>query len=250
MSKKADKPAPAKRPARRARGATGDTWQVEKSLRMRTAILEATLQCCVDVGYARTTTEKIAKQAGASLGAMMHHFKSRAEVIKTAAVYVAEKRAAEFDQMAAEFHAQPVSVDGMHHLVTRLVRYYALPSFVAMHELLVAARTDEELQHILLPLERGLDDRIADTMRTQFPFLTSIEGTRELLQDVMHFALKGLAVSPEPYLDKRRLKNMSDFLAEMAVRELSVALEQTEKTPRPRRRNARSARAEAVDSPG
>jgi len=256
MSKIKDKTAPARRPARRRPGTTGDTWQAEKSLRMQTTILEATLQCFVEMGYAGTTTEKIAKKAGASLGAMMHHFKSRAEVIKAAAVYVAEKRANEFDEMAQEFRSEPVSVDGMHHLVERLLRYYSLPSFVALHELLVAARTDKELQRILLPLERQLDERIATTMRTQFPFLASIEGTRELLQDVMHFALKGLAVSPEPYIDPRRLKNMSDFLAHMAIRELTAALEKqekaektekSEKTPKGRRRSGM--RAETADSP-
>jgi len=245
MSKSIDKPAAAKRPRRRP-GATGDTWQAEKSLRMRTAILEATLQCCVDVGYARTTTDKIAKEAGASLGAMMHHFKSRAEVIKAAATYVAEKRANEFDQIATEFHSEPVNVDGMHHLMERLLRYYSLPSFVALHELLVAARTDKDLQRILLPLERQLDDRIASTMRKQFPFLESIEGTRELLQDVMHFALKGLAVSPEPYLNTKRLKNMSDFLAQMAVRELTLALQEAEEAPPKARRTSGRRRAAAV----
>lgn len=238
MSSTKVKPAP----ARRRNSSNGDTWQAEKSLRMQTAILEATLQCFVDLGYAGTTTQKIAKQAGASLGAMMHHFKSRAEVIKAAAHYVAEKRANEFDQMAAEFDTFPVSLDSMVQLVDRLLRYYSMPSFVALHELLTAARTDRELQRILLPLERQLDQRIAETMRRHFPYLKAVESTRELLQDVMHFALKGLAVSPEPYIDRKRLKNMSAFLAQMAVRELTLALDETGKKGTERRRPATARR--------
>lgn len=245
MTRSKDKPAATGRRRRRSSG-NGDNWQAEKSLRMQTAILEATLQCFVELGYAGTTTQKIAKKAGASLGAMMHHFKSRAEVIKAAATYVAEKRASEFDRMATEFDSFPVSLDSMVQLVDRLLRYYSMPSFVALHELLVAARTDRELQRILLPLERQLDERIADTMRRHFPYLKAVEATRELLQDVMHFALKGLAVSPEPYIDPKRLKNLSAFLAQMAVRELTLALAETGKKPS-RRRPAQRELADSAD---
>ena len=38
------------------------------------------MQCLIDIGYAQTTTEKIAQKAGVSRGAMTHHFKSRAAV--------------------------------------------------------------------------------------------------------------------------------------------------------------------------
>jgi len=221
------KQAAAPKRVRRPRSASGETWQAEKSKRTRQAILDATIQCCADIGYAKTTTARIAKKAGTSQGAMMHHFKSFSAVIKAAARYVAEKRALEFEEIVAEFNAQSVNVARMHRLVERLVCYYSLPSFVALHELLVAARSDKALRQIFLPLERKLDRRMAEAMRTQFPYLKSIEKTREVLQDVMLFSVQGLTVSPLPYLGKQRLKNMAKFLAGMAVRELALALQQT-----------------------
>ena len=39
---------------------SGGTWQAEKSLLTQTQILEATMQCLIEIGYAQTTTEKIA----------------------------------------------------------------------------------------------------------------------------------------------------------------------------------------------
>ena len=61
-----------KRPQRNEKG-----WQVEKSAMTRWSILEATIQCLLELGYANTTTALIANYAGVSRGAMMHHFPSR-----------------------------------------------------------------------------------------------------------------------------------------------------------------------------
>ena len=58
-----------KRPQRNEKG-----WQAEKSAMTRSAILEATIQCLLELGYANTTTALIANYAGVSRGAMMHHF--------------------------------------------------------------------------------------------------------------------------------------------------------------------------------
>ena len=51
------------RPARR-RDTTDGTWQAEKSLLTQTQVVEATMQCLIKLGYAQTTTDKIAQQAG------------------------------------------------------------------------------------------------------------------------------------------------------------------------------------------
>ena len=61
---------------------TDKTWQQTKSENTRTAILDATLDCFYELGYGNTTTEKVAKQAGVSRGAMLHHFPSRKTLIR------------------------------------------------------------------------------------------------------------------------------------------------------------------------
>ena len=64
----------------------GLSWQAEKSLNTRSQILEAGIECLVEYGYAETKTERIAKGAGVSRGAMTHHFPSRAELFQ--AIYL------------------------------------------------------------------------------------------------------------------------------------------------------------------
>jgi len=59
---------PATAPARPRRG------QEERRASTRARLLDATVECLVDHGYAATTTTVIAERAGVSRGAQLHHY--------------------------------------------------------------------------------------------------------------------------------------------------------------------------------
>src|SRR5690606_36240999 len=82
------------RPRRRNKG--DKLWQEEKSEQTRKTILEAAIECFIELGYAQTTTQSIAKRANVSRGAMTHHFPARADVIEAATKYLMVKRVEEF----------------------------------------------------------------------------------------------------------------------------------------------------------
>src|SRR5947209_7563416 len=118
-------------PSRVGAKSKDDSWQVEKSLMMRASILEATLQCLVDLGYAQTTTEKIAKQAGVSRGAMTHHFKSREAVFVAAAEYIVDKRAHEYEKVISRVKVPLGSfptLKNMRDAMSDLHQYYMTPT--------------------------------------------------------------------------------------------------------------------------
>ncbi|WP_007512685.1 TetR/AcrR family transcriptional regulator [Pseudofrankia saprophytica] len=48
----------------------------------RQRILEATLRCVADVGYARATIREIARAAGMTSGSLYHYFPNKAELVK------------------------------------------------------------------------------------------------------------------------------------------------------------------------
>src|SRR3954466_2105232 len=52
--------------------------QAERSAATREALLDATLACLVEDGYANTTTARVAERAGVSRGAHPPHFPTRA----------------------------------------------------------------------------------------------------------------------------------------------------------------------------
>lgn len=217
----------ARRSAARADGGgNGLSWQAEKSLNTRSQILEAGIQCLVDYGYAETKTERIAKRAGVSRGAMTHHFPSRAELFQAIAQHIIEKRAHEFEELIKGVNVpegQPPRLEDMRQTMTILQRFYAAPSFVALDELLRGARTDDSLIKMLVPLEKQLDQRIAVSLLRRFPFWSAINETREVLTDLVTFTLQGVAVNPAPYVGDERMEHLIDLLAHIAMHEFERA---------------------------
>ena len=60
------------------------TWQQTKSEQTRENILASAIDCFYELGYSSTTTDNIAKKAGVSRGAMLHHFPTRFDLINAA----------------------------------------------------------------------------------------------------------------------------------------------------------------------
>lgn len=214
------------RPAGRPTASTGGTWQAEKSLLTQTQILQATMQCLIELGYAQTTTDKIAQHAGVSRGAMTHHFKSRAAVFVAAAQYITELRAAEYDEAIAKVKVARdnlPTVDDMRNVVGFLHKYYAKPSFIALHELQRGARTDAALRAAMLPLEQVMDDRINASLLHRFPVWGDIRGVSEVLRDLILSSLQGIAIDPVGYVRGARLQRLTELLATVAQQEFEKA---------------------------
>jgi len=217
------KPRPA--PARRAKSENG-SWQAEKSHLMRMHILDATMRCLVEIGYTQTTTEKIAKQAGVSRGAMTHHFKSRDDVFAAAAAYITDIRVTEYDAAIGAVSDSDGSFpteQNMLRTIQVLQDYFMKPSFLAFQELMRGARTDAQLHSVMLPLEQSLDERINTSMVTRFPVWSKKElrQTGEVLRDLMMHTLQGVALNPAPYLQGDRLDRLHHALAKTAMNEFN-----------------------------
>src|SRR3989442_6463844 len=58
--------------------------QAERSEHTRELLLDATIGCLVELGYARTTVHEICLRAGLSRGAQQHHFTTKAELMAAA----------------------------------------------------------------------------------------------------------------------------------------------------------------------
>ena len=122
--------------------------QADRRAETRAALLEATVECLVTHGYARTTTGRIAELAGVSRGAQIPYFRTRAELVGAAVAHLAEQRA---DAVHAHFAAGPVSVA---RALDVLWEEHQGRLFDAAAELWIAARTDPELRKSLRRAER------------------------------------------------------------------------------------------------
>src|SRR4051795_4690266 len=68
--------------------------QEERTRVMRARLLEATVDCLVEVGFAGTSTTLVSERAGVSRGAQLHHFPTKNALVVAAVEHLTEKRAA------------------------------------------------------------------------------------------------------------------------------------------------------------
>jgi AcrR family transcriptional regulator len=124
--------------------------QAERTAAMRTRLLEAAVDSLVELGYAGTTTQGIARRAGVSRGAQLHHFPTKESLVVAAVEYLVDKRMAEI--LAAE-----VDTD---RGIDVLADAFSGPLFYAALELWEAARTDSALFEAMVPLERKVTEAL------------------------------------------------------------------------------------------
>jgi AcrR family transcriptional regulator len=127
------------------------TPQQERSRLTRQRLLESTVDCLVEHGWAGTTTTLIAQKAGVSRGAQLHHYPTKATLVLAAVEHLAGRRAQE---IRAETAALPVP--RLDQALDLLAGAFTGPLYLAALEVWVAARTDPALRAALVPLEARL----------------------------------------------------------------------------------------------
>ncbi|MDA0978643.1 MAG: TetR/AcrR family transcriptional regulator [Proteobacteria bacterium] len=168
------------------------TWQQTKSENTRGVILEATLDCFYELGYPNTTTEKVAKRARVSRGAMLHHFPSRMDLIRAAVSYIHQKRLAIFTEQYAQVN-EGAQYTLMEEGIDAYWEQLNLPVFVVFHELQIASRTDPDLAEILRPAKREFDASWAKISQELFPDLALSEEFDEANLLTLYL-LEGMAI--------------------------------------------------------
>ena len=140
--------------------------QEERSSTTRARLLDATIDCLLELGYAGTTTTEIARRAGVSRGGQLHHFPTKQELVITAVEYLAERRHDEFKQAFARL---PAGADRAAAAIDLLWPILSGPTFYVWLELAVAARTDPELRTSVTATTERVMDRVLQTFHEIFP---------------------------------------------------------------------------------
>jgi AcrR family transcriptional regulator len=126
--------------------------QEERRAETRAKLLDATIRSLLDVGYAGTTTRRVAELAGVSQGAQTHHFPYRVDLVAAAVEQLAKRRGAELQRLAAELpEAREARVRGILDL---LWEDFSSDLFAAFVKVWVAAADDADLYARLIPIER------------------------------------------------------------------------------------------------
>lgn len=154
---------------------------------MRDVLLEATISCLHEHGYSGTTTPMVAEAAGVSRGAMLHHFRTKADLMAFVMEEVFEQEVALYKKLLA----------GIDDPRERLIAYPAAvwtvlsrPEAVAVLEILQGARSDTEAWKKLDLVRLKIEESAKAHLREEFP-----RGVSNALLQLIVGAARGLSVT-------------------------------------------------------
>lgn len=166
--------------------------QAERTAGTREALFAATIDSLVEVGYARTTTREVALRAGVSRGAQTHHFPTKTDLVLGAIEHLFVEQARHF---RTAFTALPAESRTLDQAVALLWEIVSGPSYAAVLELTVAARTDPELRVVVHGMTTVLEQTVFELLRELFPALADDERLAHTVIDVGFTLVQGAAVS-------------------------------------------------------
>jgi AcrR family transcriptional regulator len=165
--------------------------QVERRAQTRHALLAATIETLVAAGFAGVTTRAVAARAGVSIGALQHHFESKAELVAGAIEHLHAELTREVLAQTPLTGRSPEELAG--ELLDRLWALHTGPLMAALAELAVAARTDPELRERLVAVQRQALAASTAAAEHFFPGAAGVAPLASLFHTALA-AMRGLAL--------------------------------------------------------
>lgn len=135
--------------------------QAERRASSRARLVDATLTCLADLGYAGASLPEIVRRAGLSNGGLWRHFHSKAELMAAASLEAEER-------LLAATPARPAPQDAteaIDRVVGQILDWSQQPEMVAIVELLLASRADPQLHEALSANDERAASLFADEIR-------------------------------------------------------------------------------------
>jgi AcrR family transcriptional regulator len=187
--------------------AGGRPTQAERSAATRARLLDATIDCLVELGWSGTSTTEVVRRAGVSRGAQVHHFPSKEELVVAAVEHLCSRRMEEYrtvlESLPPKQRTSSASID-------LLWSIWAGPALEAWLELTIAARTQPGLRERFVAFEQRFFDAALALFRETQPELASDPAFARLVMRFTFSVLDGLAMGRLAGVDKSELDEVVD----------------------------------------
>jgi AcrR family transcriptional regulator len=144
--------------------------QAERTAETRSKLIEATIECLIELGYSGTTTLAVCREAGVSHGSLLHHFGKR-EVLLGAALEAVYGRLRE--RVVSQLAALPEGDARAAALVDLMWTAFGAREFKAVIELWLAAANPPDVSWAVWPEARAFDAGNAPLAEQLFPELVT-----------------------------------------------------------------------------
>ena len=157
----------------------------------RQRLLDAAVASLIELGVARTTTLEVQRRAGASRGALLHHFPSHAVLLSATIAELVHRN----DEAVRQAQSQMAAFSNpIERAIRTLTTMSVQPAFMAEIELWAAARTDPDLQTAIRNAERearGERERVITELFSSVKDSPNFEAVMAMSIDF----LRGMALS-------------------------------------------------------
>ncbi|MBR9884401.1 MAG: TetR/AcrR family transcriptional regulator [Oceanospirillales bacterium] len=188
--------------------------QSERSAETQGLIMQATLDCILQKGIRETSTVDVAKQAGVSRGALLHHYPTKESLMHAALEKLLSDEIAEVQQIASDVSEGKIDLEAF---LQAMWSHFAGDLFMITLEYLTTARTDDSIREVLTPLAAHYNE----SMEQIWDQLTEQNGSaseRRVALNATLCVLRGMAAQsiwrddPELYQDMLRFwrKSLSE----------------------------------------
>lgn len=135
---------------------------------MQARLLDATVACLIDVGWARTTLPEVVARAGVARGAQVHHFPTKAALMHAVGDHLLDRNRHEF---TTAFEALPVEERTLEAALDVLWSILSGPTWTALIELGLAGRTDPAIAACVQGFNEKVDTAVLEVVDEHFPDL-------------------------------------------------------------------------------
>ncbi len=186
--------------------------QAERRAETRLALLDATLACLSELGYARTTTTEVVRRAELSQGALFAHFPTKSALVAAAAEQLFGGL---IESYRHAFRRAPKSEHPAKVALKRLWELFLDPKLRVVYLLYAEAPMDPELHAALRPVVENHTVNVLELATVLFPELATSEEKRVFFETAV-FAMQGASLQRAVYTNPKHEKAMLAQFARMA----------------------------------
>jgi len=193
-----------------------EKFRTHKSAATLQSIINATIQCFIEIGYFRTTTTEIAKRANLTRGAVQYYFPTTADVLRASITSLLEEW---LDTYYSALRGISSDEDQLSKSIDVYWEFVRCPLFVAWQELVAASRTDPELAEIVDSAAVSYEEKRTEEGRKIYPqHMCSAGDNFDLGRDLSRVVLEGLTLTQLTYDRKEREAAIVDVLKDTVRR--------------------------------
>ena len=186
--------------------------QAERSADTRAKLVEAAITCLHRLGYSATTVSTVAEEAGVSRGAMTHQFPAKTDLMLAVVREVFEQDSAHYNRSVELLSP----VEWMRTLPSTMWEVISRPSAIAVIEIMLASRSDPELNGKLHAIQSQIDQEAhAWMVERHLAAGLKMRPDSRAIHELFVSAVRGLAIEAVFMRNRKEVQKSIRVLSEM-----------------------------------